>query len=461
MRSRSLNQPEIIRLAQDMTLRWPCRRGDFILWMGYSDIFAGPESIQIRDLWEMRDGYHVTITNRPEDFPAWFELHPTEVCNSLVLKMAARIEEGHYPIVGMKPPYAKRKLLQHGLQHWDQPCFADLRGRAYHFPLRHFIHCVDVVHTFDPVPISLMHRVHPQVSGPSVWLGRSPLPNGHLRRPRWLIYNPALPIGPALPKTIQLRHRNLRQLCVLQVAEVVALALRNLPRRRPAERLMRFVYRSQQFDIGPRIAGRKLSPPVSLRLHLVALPVLSDQPRDLRPAHSRHFRQVAPHQPATGAFQLAVCLLSQSTVHPPGFREQEVMFMRWSDVNFQLRTVRVTSKQELGFYPKRWEDREIPAPVELIDEHRKHTHRPNCQFVFPSPTGNREQHMLAHCKSIAKRAKLDPTEFDLKTFRSTYATGMLRRGFDVRTVQHWMGTSRWRPRCATWRRPPMFTTNWT
>jgi len=47
--------------------------------------------------------------------------------------------------------------------------------------------------------------------------------------------------------------------------------------------------------------------------------------------------------------------------------------------------------------------------------------------------------MLDHCKSIAKRGKLDPTKFDLKTFRSTYATGMLRRGFDVRTVQHWMG----------------------
>jgi integrase len=42
-----------------------------------------------------------------------------------------------------------------------------------------------------------------------------------------------------------------------------------------------------------------------------------------------------------------------------GFREQEVMFLRWSDVNFELRTVRVTSKPELGFYPKRWEDREI------------------------------------------------------------------------------------------------------
>ncbi len=47
--------------------------------------------------------------------------------------------------------------------------------------------------------------------------------------------------------------------------------------------------------------------------------------------------------------------------------------------------------------------------------------------------------MLDHCKAIATRAKLDPTKFDLKTFRSTYATGMLGRGFDVRTVQHWMG----------------------
>ena len=122
-----------------------------------------------------------------------------------------------------------------------------------------------------------------------------------------------------------------------------------------------------------------------------------------------------------------------------GFREQEVMYLHWSDVNFELRTVRVTAKPNLGFYPKRWEDREVPAPVELLEELRKHPHRPNCQFVFPSPTGNREQHMLDHCKAIALRAKLDPTKFDLKTFRSTYATGMLRRGFDVRTVQHWMG----------------------
>jgi hypothetical protein len=48
--------------------------------------------------------------------------------------------------------------------------------------------------------------------------------------------------------------------------------------------------------------------------------------------------------------------------------------------------------------------------------------------------------MLDRCKAVAKRASLDPAKFDLKTFRSTYATRMLRQGFDVRTVQHWTGS---------------------
>ena len=128
-----------------------------------------------------------------------------------------------------------------------------------------------------------------------------------------------------------------------------------------------------------------------------------------------------------------------STFLLTGFREQEVMYLFWSDINLNLRTVRVTAKPELGFYPKRWEEREVPAPAELVEELKKHTRRSNCSFVFPSPTGNREQHMLDRAKAVAKRAGLDPAKFDLKTFRSTYATRMLRAGFDVRTVQHWMG----------------------
>jgi integrase/recombinase XerD len=122
-----------------------------------------------------------------------------------------------------------------------------------------------------------------------------------------------------------------------------------------------------------------------------------------------------------------------------GFREQEVMYLSWADINIDLHTIRVTAKPELGFYPKRWEEREVPVAAHLIEILKEHGKQGRCRFVFPSPTGNREQHMLDHCKAVAKRAELNSGSFDLKTFRSTYATRMLRAGFDVRTVQHWMG----------------------
>ena len=128
-----------------------------------------------------------------------------------------------------------------------------------------------------------------------------------------------------------------------------------------------------------------------------------------------------------------------STFLLTGLRELEVVHLFWTDISLELQTVRVTAKPELGFYPKRWEEREVPIPVQLIDLLKAHPRRGSCSLVFSSPRGNREYHMLDHCKAVAKRAGLDPAKFDLKTFRSTFASRTLRSGFDVRTVQHWMG----------------------
>jgi integrase len=122
-----------------------------------------------------------------------------------------------------------------------------------------------------------------------------------------------------------------------------------------------------------------------------------------------------------------------------GFREQEMVFLFWNDVNLRLRTIRVTSKPNLGFFPKRCEEREVPIPAHIAAMLQMRPRGASDRFVFPSPTGHHEQNMLLKCKAVAERAGLDPTKFDLKTFRSTYATRMLRAGFDVRTVQHWMG----------------------
>jgi integrase len=83
-----------------------------------------------------------------------------------------------------------------------------------------------------------------------------------------------------------------------------------------------------------------------------------------------------------------------STFLLSGFREMEVVHLYWSDINFDLQTARVTSKPELGFYPKRWEEREVPIPVKLIELLKTRRPRPGCKLAFPSPTGNREYHML-------------------------------------------------------------------
>lgn len=128
-----------------------------------------------------------------------------------------------------------------------------------------------------------------------------------------------------------------------------------------------------------------------------------------------------------------------STFLLTGFREQEIVHLFWEDINFSLNTIQVKAKPELGFYPKRWEDREVPVPKRLIALLKQHPRKDGSRFVFPSPRGNRELHMLDKCKDVATRAELDPDHFTLRKFRSTYATRMLRAGFDVRTVQHWMG----------------------
>src|SRR5579871_5775986 len=65
-----------------------------------------------------------------------------------------------------------------------------------------------------------------------------------------------------------------------------------------------------------------------------------------------------------------------------GFREQEVVHLCWPDVNFALTTIRLTSKPELGFWPKRWEEREVPTPRALLDLLAAHPRRANCRFVF-------------------------------------------------------------------------------
>ncbi len=113
-------------------------------------------------------------------------------------------------IVGMEAANQKWELLHHRFQHWHQPHLADLLCRSHYLPLRHFIHCIDVIDALVSIPVPLMHCVHPQVSWSALRIGLSSLPDIHRCWPRCLISDPSFAICSTLAQVVNVSHRDLR-----------------------------------------------------------------------------------------------------------------------------------------------------------------------------------------------------------------------------------------------------------
>jgi integrase len=126
-----------------------------------------------------------------------------------------------------------------------------------------------------------------------------------------------------------------------------------------------------------------------------------------------------------------------------GMREQEVMHTYWSDVNFAACTVRVTYKPDRAWSPKAYKEREIRIPEKLAASLKawKAKSAKSCNLVFPTAGCKPKRDFLDCLKAVVKRAALDPEKFWLHKFRSTFATRCLWGGFDLKTVQEYLGHS--------------------
>jgi integrase len=123
-----------------------------------------------------------------------------------------------------------------------------------------------------------------------------------------------------------------------------------------------------------------------------------------------------------------------------GFRMQEVMYLQYSDLNFEQNMVSVTAKPAYDFIPKRWMERTIPLDKRLAAklQARRNDAKAN-DLVFPTRNGRPNTKHLLALKRIVKRAGLDDGSYWLHKFRATFATESLRNNIDVRTVQMLLG----------------------
>lgn len=100
------------RFAGNSTIRWSCRRGEYVLWLAADSPFSGRGACSwaVQDFWQLRDGDFLTITNRWADLPSWFELHPLEVSGDAIPQMMKRIQAGYEPREPMDGPNLWRVL---------------------------------------------------------------------------------------------------------------------------------------------------------------------------------------------------------------------------------------------------------------------------------------------------------------------------------------------------------------
>jgi integrase len=142
-----------------------------------------------------------------------------------------------------------------------------------------------------------------------------------------------------------------------------------------------------------------------------------------------------------------------------GFRDREIRYVTWRDIDLRNCVVRVTAKPIWQFKPKNYEERAVPVPAALIEHLRSLKEQRGAvpsNPVFPNSRGKPNSMNIDIVKEVAYRAKLNCGQcvtkhgnrcvegpycqrFFLHKFRHTFATEHLRDGVDIRTLQNWMG----------------------
>ncbi len=123
-----------------------------------------------------------------------------------------------------------------------------------------------------------------------------------------------------------------------------------------------------------------------------------------------------------------------------GLRRSELAYLEWKDIDFENGFVVVQSKPEFGFHPKSYKTRSVPMCSELrsllMDMPQAG------RFVFDNGRNQPLYHPNSYYREIAKVYKKAGIEgANMHTLRHTFASHLIMKGVDPRTVQEYLGHS--------------------
>ena len=130
-----------------------------------------------------------------------------------------------------------------------------------------------------------------------------------------------------------------------------------------------------------------------------------------------------------------------------GCRDEEIVYLHWSNVDFKRQQIKISEKSKYGWRPKDRESRTIPLEDGVLLKRltaRRQRQTPGCDLVFPNTNGEPDQHLIRRLHKVAVKAVAAGFEFEghitLHRFRRTYASMMISH-CDLQTVSSLLGHS--------------------
>jgi integrase len=118
-----------------------------------------------------------------------------------------------------------------------------------------------------------------------------------------------------------------------------------------------------------------------------------------------------------------------------GMRRGEILRLQWEDVDFKKQRILVVSREDGR--TKNYESRSVPMSRFVMNALRKHPRRLDTPYVFCGPDGRPFHDVNSSFGKAVQRAGIPHVRFH--DLRHTFASWLVMKGVDIRTVQELFG----------------------